>query len=52
MSQPFASGGKIIGASAIASVLLLNTQGRFPLGLTGLIFPSFSPLNLYSGLIE
>ena len=35
MSQPFASGGQSIGASA--SVLPMNTQGSFPLGLTGLI---------------
>ena len=35
MSQLFASGGQSIGASASASVL--NIQGWFPLGLTGLI---------------
>ena len=35
MSQLFASGGQSIGASA--SVLPMNIQGRFPLGLTGLI---------------
>ena len=35
MSQLFASGGKSIGASA--SVLPMNIQGWFPLGLTGLI---------------
>ena len=34
MSQFFASGGQSIGASA--SVLLMNTQSWFPLGLTGL----------------
>ena len=33
----FASGGQNIGASASASVLPMNTQGWFPLGLTGLI---------------
>ena len=33
----FPSGGQIIGASASASVLPVNTQGWFPLGLTGLI---------------
>ena len=33
----FASGGQSIGASASASVLLMNIQGWFPLGLTGLI---------------
>ena len=37
MSQFFASGGQRIGASASASVLLMNIQGWFPLGLTGLI---------------
>ena len=35
MSQLFESGGQSIGASA--SVLPMNTQGWFPLGLTGLI---------------
>jgi len=33
----FASGGQSIGALASASVLLMNIQGWFPLGLTGLI---------------
>ena len=37
MSQLFASGGQSIGASASASVLPINTQDWFPLGLTGLI---------------
>ena len=37
MSQFFTSGGQSIGASASASVLLLNIQDWFPLGLTGLI---------------
>ena len=37
MSQFFASGGQSIRASASASVLLMNIQGWFPLGLTGLI---------------
>ena len=37
MSQFFASGGQRIGASASASVLPINYQGWFPLGLTGLI---------------
>ena len=32
------SGGQSIGASASASVLPVNFQGWFPLGLTGLIF--------------
>ena len=34
----FASGGQRIGASGSASVLLMNIQGWFPLGWTGLIF--------------
>ena len=33
----FASGGQSVGASASASVLPVNTQRCFPLGLTGLI---------------
>ena len=37
MSQPFASSGQSIGVSASASVLLMNIQDWFPLGLTGLI---------------
>ena len=37
MSQLFASGGQSIGASASASVLPMNNQGWFPLGLTGWI---------------
>ena len=37
MSQPFTSGGQSIGASPSASVLLMNIQGCFPLGLTGWI---------------
>ena len=37
MSRLFASGGQIIGVSASTSVLLMNIQGWFPLGLTGLI---------------
>ena len=36
-SQYFASGGQNIGASASASALLMNTQGWFPLGLSGWI---------------
>ena len=38
VSQPFASGGQSIGASASASVLSMNIQSWFQLGLTGLIF--------------
>ena len=37
MSQLFTSGGWSIGVSASASVLPVNIQGWFPLGLTGLI---------------
>ena len=37
MSQLLASGGQSTGASASASVLPMNIQGWFPLGLTGLI---------------
>jgi len=43
VSQVFASGGQCIGASASASVLPMNIQDWFPLGLTGLI--SCSPKN-------
>ena len=38
ISWLFTSGGQSIGASASASVLLMNIQVWFPLGLTGLIF--------------
>ena len=37
MSQFFASGGQSIGVSASVSVLPMNIQDWFPLGLTGLI---------------
>ena len=37
MSQLFTSGGQSVGYSASASVLPMNIQGWFPLGLTGLI---------------
>ena len=37
MSQLFASGGQSIGASASASVLPMNIQGLFPLGLASLL---------------
>ena len=39
-SQLLASGGQNIGASTSASVLPMNIQGWFPLGLTGLILLS------------
>ena len=38
MSQSFASGGQSTGVSASASVIPMNIQGWFLLGLTGLIF--------------
>ena len=38
VSQFFASAGQSIGASASASVLPMNIQDWFPLGLTSLIF--------------
>ena len=38
MSQFFALRGQSIRASALASVIPINIQGWFPLGLTGLIF--------------
>ena len=37
MSWLFSSGGQSVGASASASVLPMNNQHLFPLGLTGLI---------------
>ena len=37
-SQLFSLGGQSIGVSASPSILLMNIQGWFPLGLTGLIF--------------
>ena len=37
VSQLFASGGQIMGASASVSVLPMNIKGSFPLGLMGLI---------------
>ena len=37
VSQLFASGGQSIAVSASTSVLPMNIQGWFPLGLTGLI---------------
>jgi len=40
MNQLFTLGSQSIGASASASVLPMNIQDSFPLGLTGLIFQS------------
>ena len=49
MSQPFVSGSQRIGASALASVLTINIQDWFPLGLTGLISLLFKGLSgIYS----
>ena len=45
MSQFFASGGQSIGVSALASVLPMNNQGWFPLGLTGLFSLQFKGLS-------
>ena len=44
VSQFFASGSQSIGALASASVLPMNIQGWFPLGLTGLISLLFKGL--------
>ena len=44
-SQLFTLGGQSTGASASASVLPMNTQGWFPLGLTGLISLLFKGLS-------
>ena len=38
MNLPFSSGGQIIEVSASASVLSMNIQGWFPLGLTDWIY--------------
>ena len=46
MNQLFPSSGQSIGASASASVLPMNNQGGFPLGLTGWI--SLEPKGLSS----
>ena len=46
MSQFFASGGQTIGASSSASVLPLNIQDCFPLGLTGWISLQSSGYNV------
>ena len=43
MSQVFASGNQSIGASASVSVLPVNIQDSFPLGLTGLILQETEP---------
>ena len=50
MSQLFVSGGQSIGASASVSVLSMNIQDWFPLGLTGLI--SLQSKGLSKGLLQ
>ena len=45
VSQFFPSGGQSIGTSTSASVLPMNIQVWFPLGLTGLIFLQFKELS-------
>ena len=45
MNQFFQSGGQSIGVSASASVLPMNIQDWFPLGLTGLISLQFKGLS-------
>ena len=52
MSQLFASGGQSIGVSASTSVLPMNIQDWFPLGLTGWIsFQSKGPSRVFSNTI-
>ena len=48
MSQFFSSGGQSIGASVSASVLPMNIQDWFPLGLTGLISLRFDLSRIFS----
>ena len=45
MSQLFTSGGQTIGVSASASVLPMNIQDWFPVGLTGLISLQYKALS-------
>ena len=53
MSQFFASGGQIMGVSTSASVLSMNIQGWFPLGLTTLISSLFKGLSrVFSSTIQ
>ena len=53
MSWLFASVSQRIGASALASVLPVNIQGWFPLGLTGLISLESKKLSrVFSSTIE
>ena len=50
MSQFFVSGGQRIGVSASGSVLPMNIQDWFPLGLTGLI--SLQSKGLFQSLLQ
>ena len=52
MSQFFASGGQSILASASVSILLMNIQDWFPLGLTGLILQSMGLSRAFSNTTE
>ena len=52
MSWLFASGGQSIGASASASVLPMNIQGWFPLGLTSLIILSKGLSRVFSSTTD
>ena len=49
VSRLFASGDQSIGASASVSVLPMNFQGWFPLGLTGLILMAKGLSKFFSG---
>ena len=51
MSQFFASGGQSIGASASASVLPMNIQDWFPLGLTAVSLQSKGLSRVFSNTI-
>ena len=51
MSQYFPSGGQSIGFSALASILPMNIQDRFPLGWTGWIFLQSKGLQVFSNTI-
>ena len=52
VSQLLASGDQIIGASASVSVLPVNIQGWFPLGLTGLILLSKGLWRVFSAPVR
>ena len=51
MNQFFASGDQRIGVSASASVLPMNIQDWFPLGLTGLILLSKGLSRVFSNIV-